>query len=123
MANANGSVALSKQLAVNCLMTFISRRELVEGGVTGLLFEAGNSFALKQKVCQLIENFNKAYKMGEIAKERYLRMYNSQVNYRRLKSIYASILKYLIIGMILWNNLHNNSNLVTCPSKNCHGHK
>ncbi|UCE48650.1 MAG: glycosyltransferase family 4 protein [Phycisphaerales bacterium] len=55
------------------------RRELVEEGVTGLLFEAGNSVDLKQKVCQLIENVNKASKMGEIAREQYLRMYNPQV--------------------------------------------
>ena len=62
--------------------------ELVEDGVTGLLFEPGNAEELAAKARQLLENPAEAVRMGNNAREVYAARYTPEKNYPQLLSIY-----------------------------------
>lgn len=62
--------------------------EIVEDGVTGLLFEAGNTEDLAQKVRFLWDHPCICRKMGEAGREKALREYTSKAYYIRLIEVY-----------------------------------
>jgi len=68
------------------------RREIVEDGVNGLLFEAGNIKELKNKIEFAIENTSLMQEMGQKARELYLKLYTPERNYKQLMSIYDKVL-------------------------------
>lgn len=62
--------------------------EVVDDGVTGLLFEAGNAEDLAEKIQYLWDNPELCRKMGEAGREKALREYTPDVYYERLMDVY-----------------------------------
>lgn len=62
--------------------------ELVEHGVTGLLFEAGNANDLRKCMEWALDNPDKMYEMGINARKRYEELYTAEKNYEQLIAIY-----------------------------------
>jgi len=62
--------------------------EIVENGITGLHFEAGNSDDLAEKVCWMQKNSDVRRKMGANARQVYLERYTPERNYKMLMQIY-----------------------------------
>ena len=64
--------------------------EVVDDGVTGLLFEAGNTEDLAEKIQYLWDNPELCRKMGEAGREKALREYTPDVYYERLMDMYQT---------------------------------
>ena len=62
--------------------------ELVEDGVTGLLFEPGNADELAKKMKLLWDNPDLCRKMGQAGREKAIREYSEDVFYKRLVAVY-----------------------------------
>lgn len=62
--------------------------ELVDDGITGLLFDPGNASDLADKMKLLWGNLELCRRMGVAAREKATREYSEDVYYRRLISIY-----------------------------------
>jgi len=62
--------------------------EIVEDGVTGLHFEAGNADDLAAKVKWLLAHPEECEQMGRNARETYLKNYTPEINYKQLMAIY-----------------------------------
>jgi len=67
-------------------------REIVKNNESGLLFEAGNSKDLLEKVNWMIENPEQCKEMGANAKRIYLEQYTAKINYELLTKIYQEAL-------------------------------
>ncbi len=83
--------------AFACALPVIASRigalaELVEDGVTGLLFEPGDAADLAAKMKWAAAHPHALMRMGQEARRRYLREFSPEVNYRRLTEIYAQVL-------------------------------
>ncbi len=63
--------------------------ELVEDGVTGLLFEPGNASDLAAKLQWAQQNAEKMRQMGQNARKRYEADYSAEKNYGQLMAIYS----------------------------------
>lgn len=68
------------------------RREMMQDGVSGLLYEAGNPEDLRKKVIRLIENPDLRISLGNAARRTYLERYTPEKNYAMLMDIYRNIL-------------------------------
>lgn len=66
--------------------------ELIEDGVTGLLFDAGSPTALLSAIRWANEHPAMMREMGANARSEYLRRYTPELNYRQLMSIYGAVL-------------------------------
>ncbi|MEI8573512.1 glycosyltransferase [Methylomonas sp. LW13] len=64
--------------------------EIVEDGVTGLLFEPGNAHELAEKARWLINHPDECMRMGNNARATYLEKYTPEINYNQLKAIYLA---------------------------------
>ena len=62
--------------------------EIVDDGVTGLLFEPGNADDLAEKIRYLWDNPELCQKMGLAGREKAMHQYSSQKYYQRLMSVY-----------------------------------
>jgi glycosyltransferase involved in cell wall biosynthesis len=62
--------------------------EIVEDGVTGLLFEPGNADELADKIRYLWERPELCWKMGEAGRQKALRDYSPEKYYERLIALY-----------------------------------
>lgn len=62
--------------------------ELVRDGVTGLLFEPGNSHALAEKMNWALAHPDEMAEMGRKARAQYEAEFSAEVNYQRLMAIY-----------------------------------
>jgi glycosyltransferase involved in cell wall biosynthesis len=62
--------------------------ELVEDGVTGLLFEPGNVDELSQDIRTLWQNPDLCRRMGEAGRKKAVREYSEEVYYQRLMAVY-----------------------------------
>lgn len=62
--------------------------EIVEDGITGLHFEAGNSEDLSQKVQWLHNHPEECRQMGRNARQEYERKYTPEKNYEMLMNVY-----------------------------------
>jgi len=69
-----------------------SMAEIVEDGVTGLHFEAGNSDDLVEKVLWMQSHPEKCQEMGENARRVYLEKYTPEINYKILIQIYQEVI-------------------------------
>lgn len=69
------------------------RREMVQDGVTGLLFDAENPEDLRRKAQQLIFNPEMTKKMGETGRQVFLEKYTAEKNYETLINIYQKIIE------------------------------
>ncbi len=67
--------------------------EIVEDGVTGLLFEPGNAADLSTKVDWVKLHPSELKRMGGNARRIFLEKYTPEINYERLMSIYQDVLK------------------------------
>lgn len=65
-----------------------SMEEIVDNGVTGLHFEAGNAQDLAEKAQWLIDNPERTREMGQNARNEYLAKYTPEKNYEVLMDIY-----------------------------------
>jgi glycosyltransferase involved in cell wall biosynthesis len=79
-AYANGLPVIASRLG--------ALAELVEDGVTGLLFEPGNANDLAGKMRWAFDNPNEMSRMGEAARKRYEDLYTPEQNYEQLMEIY-----------------------------------
>ncbi len=68
-----------------------SMADVIEDGVTGLLFDPGNSDDMAQKARWLFENPEQSRLFGENARRRYLEKYTAEINYEQLMKIYRSV--------------------------------
>lgn len=64
--------------------------EIVEDGVTGLLFAAGNADDLAEKIQHLWERPGLCRKMGKAGREKVLREYSPLKYYERLMAVYGN---------------------------------
>lgn len=64
--------------------------ELVEDGVTGLLFEPGSAEDLARKMAWAIEYPAEMRRMGAAARKRYEMLYTPECNYEQLMAIYSN---------------------------------
>ncbi|MFZ2639493.1 MAG: glycosyltransferase family 4 protein [Verrucomicrobiia bacterium] len=62
--------------------------EMVEEGVTGLLFEPGQSADLARKIRQLVEQPEHVIELGRAARAHFERHFTADTNYRQLMDIY-----------------------------------
>ncbi len=81
--------------AFACRLPVIASRlgameELVEDGVTGLLFDPGDADECRKRLEWAIENPEEMRRMGDAAYEEFERRYTPEENYRLLGQIYAS---------------------------------
>jgi glycosyltransferase involved in cell wall biosynthesis len=65
-----------------------SMAEIIEDGVTGLHFEAGNPIDLADKINWLIEHPDKCHNMGKNGRQVFLEKYTNEKNYEILINIY-----------------------------------
>ena len=63
--------------------------EMVEDGVTGLLFEPGQPADLAQKIRQLTDAPERVVQMGRAARARFEERFTADINYQQLMDIYA----------------------------------
>jgi len=71
-----------------------SMAELVEHGVTGLLFEPGDAKDLARKATWLFEHPDETRRMGLAARKTFEERYTLERNYERLMSIYDEALEH-----------------------------
>ena len=62
--------------------------EIVDDGVTGLLFEPGNADDLAKKICYLWNNPSVCKQMGQAGREKTLSQYSPEKYYQRLMAVY-----------------------------------
>ena len=62
--------------------------EIVEDGITGLLFEQGNADDLAEKIRYLWDNPELCKKMGQAGREKALSQYSPEKYYERLMAVY-----------------------------------
>lgn len=62
--------------------------ELIEDGVTGLLFEPGDARDMARKMAWARSHPEDVARMGRAARDRYERLYTPEVNYAQLMAIY-----------------------------------
>lgn len=79
-AYANGLPVIASRLG--------ALAELVQDGVTGLLFEPGSSDDLADKMQWALDHPNEMARMGRAARQRYEERYTQEANYAQLLSIY-----------------------------------
>ena len=66
--------------------------ELISDGEDGLLFEAGNSDELAEKIDWMIRNSKMVVKMGGNARKKVVQEYNPQIHYQKVMHLYSKIL-------------------------------
>ena len=69
-----------------------SFRECVVDNVTGLLFEAGNSAALMQKMLYVLDHSDRVTFMSQEARNFALRKYSFEMHFSSLESLFESLL-------------------------------
>jgi len=67
--------------------------EIVEEGVTGLLFQPGNPADLAEKISNLWAYPNLCRRMGQAGREKAIREYSEDVYYKRLMAVYKKAIK------------------------------
>jgi glycosyltransferase involved in cell wall biosynthesis len=67
--------------------------EIVEDGVTGLLFEPGNPNELVKKIRYLWDRPNLCRRMGRAGREKVLHQYSPQKSYERLMATYEKAMQ------------------------------
>ena len=67
--------------------------ELVDDGVTGLLFDPGNSLDLAEKMAWAKKNPEKMLEMGRNARMKYEMLYTPAKNYEQLMNIYEEAIQ------------------------------
>lgn len=67
--------------------------EIIEEGITGLLFKAGSESALAEKVRWIQNNLEACNEMGENARRVYLEKYTPEKNYKILMQIYLEAIE------------------------------
>jgi len=67
--------------------------EIVEDGVTGLLFEPGNAEDLAEKIRYLWDRPELCKKMGQAGREKALREYSPEKYYERLTAVYKKAIE------------------------------
>lgn len=72
--------------------------ELVEDGVTGLLFEPGDAQALAARVAWAQAHPQAMQRMGEAAFQRYQQRYRAQTNHDQLIDIYGQAMAHVASG-------------------------
>lgn len=90
-------LSLVESMAVGCpsiASDLGPRREMIEDGVSGLLFEAGNVAQLREKCRAMIQDRQLALRMGRAARKRYLEDFAPDGSYRLLRYIYAKAIEH-----------------------------
>lgn len=65
--------------------------EMVEDGVNGLLFQAGDAQELARRLVMLLESPELRERMGHRGREKALELYNADYHYRRIIDIYGEV--------------------------------
>lgn len=67
--------------------------ELIEDGVTGYTFEAGNIYDLANQIERIYEDEILTTKMGDSARQVYLNKYTPESNYKMMLDIYTNVMR------------------------------
>ena len=67
-------------------------KDLIEDGLTGMLFDPGSSIDLAEKIAWADRHPEEMHRMGRNAREKYLEKYTPQHNYAQLMTIYRQAL-------------------------------
>jgi glycosyltransferase involved in cell wall biosynthesis len=70
-----------------------SLKEMVDEGVTGMLFEPGNSEDLASKIRTLWENRGLCRQMGYLGREKAMHEYDAGTHYHKLIAIYEKAIQ------------------------------
>lgn len=62
--------------------------EIIDDGVTGLLFQPGNETELSEKIDYMWQHPDICQKMGEAARDRFLQHYSDTAHFKRLVELY-----------------------------------
>lgn len=73
-------------------------RDMIENEQTGLFFKAGSSEELAERVLSLAAGPERLARMRTRARERYLRSYSAEQNYRRMMEIFGRALSAQKLG-------------------------
>ncbi len=65
--------------------------ELIQEGITGYTFEAGNAEDLANKIERIYQNPSLTFEMGLAAREMYLAKYTPKTNYNMMMKIYGQV--------------------------------
>ena len=84
--------AMSKGLPV-VASNLAGPSEIVEEGVTGLLFQPGNPTDLAEKISNLWTNPDLCRRMGQAGREKAIREYSEDVYYKRLMAVYKKAIE------------------------------
>ena len=84
--------------AMGCGLPVIASRigglpEVVDEGVTGLLFEPGNSDELAEKIRLLWDDDAVFHRLGQTARQQAVEQFSTQVHYRKLIHLYGKALE------------------------------
>ena len=82
-----------------------SMTEIVEDGVTGLFFEAGNAEDLAEKLLWAKAHAQKLLVMGKNARGRYESHYTAEANYQQLLAIYQQVISSTLSNASYPSNL------------------
>ena len=67
--------------------------ELIDHGVDGLLFEAGNVQELRQRINHLVEHTKERTKMGRAARKKAEKEFDFHSHYPKIMEIYYSLVE------------------------------
>jgi len=67
--------------------------ELIEDGITGLIFKATDEEMLADKINYLIHNSEKCKEMGKAGRKRAEKVYDKGIHYEKVNEIYKTLLK------------------------------
>ena len=65
--------------------------ELVDHGVDGLVYPAGDSEALASTISEMMESAERRAQMGEVGRSKIIRDFNEEVHYQKLLEIYKEV--------------------------------
>ena len=66
--------------------------ELIDDGVDGILFEAGNVEDLRSRIKRLAEDKKLSVSMGRKARQKIFDFYNRELHYQRITKVYEEVL-------------------------------
>jgi glycosyltransferase involved in cell wall biosynthesis len=67
-------------------------KEQIEDGISGLLVEPGNSTALADSLCYLLQNEAERKRLGEAAVEQVRSTFSSEIFFQKLSSLYNNVI-------------------------------
>ncbi|MBQ1244612.1 MAG: glycosyltransferase, partial [Clostridia bacterium] len=94
LGSETSSLAISEAMSLSIPVVasdILGNADMIENGVSGLLFERGNPSALKDALLTLFYNENLKRSLGRGARERYEREFTVSAMAKKYESLYLSL--------------------------------